>query len=225
MLVLKALSRTCGMSRHTLPYWKVHTVTQRLKHHLSRRCSSCCHDCCEDLHVSGKTAACQILTVRSGHQVASSSSIIGSVSSSLLRNRFTSASSFERLQLHPLISSAPWKQTECIAPERRKNYRKSTFYWHIPNIRNFHTSFLRKDIPEYLYGNVSEVRGVENDLYDEELEEDLYNDMEDDIVDFLTSRLIAYEETDTSFVIQCPTCSTKECDSRVQGIFVDKNSG
>lgn len=219
MLVPKALTKTCGMPRHTVVHKKLDIVTQLLRHLQFRPSTFCLYNGYKNVYAARKTVACQ-----SGYHVSSSSSV-GPLSSNLLPSIFNSASAFERIHVHFFITSALLKQTECLFTPKRKDCRKNTVSWQISNIRNFHTSVFRKDIPEYLYGNVSEVSSAENDLLDEELEDDVHNDLEDDIVDFLTSRLISYEETDTSFVIHCPTCSTKECDSRVQGIFVDKNSG
>lgn len=88
-----------------------------------------------------------------------------------------------------------------------------------------HTSSKKRDIPEYLQGNISEVASLEDDLLLNDLEEEEGNDMEEDIVDFLTSHLIAYEETATSFTVQCPACSKEDNSARPQEVFVDKNSG
>lgn len=88
-----------------------------------------------------------------------------------------------------------------------------------------HTSSKKRDIPEYLQGNISEVASLEDDLLLDDPEEEEGNDMEEDIVDFLTSHLIAYEETATSFTVQCPSCSKEDNSTRPQEIFVDKNSG
>lgn len=88
-----------------------------------------------------------------------------------------------------------------------------------------HTSSKKRDIPEYLQGNISEVASLEDDLLLNDLEEEEGNDMEEDIVEFLTSHLIAYEETATSFTVQCPACSKEDNSARPQEVFVDKNSG
>ncbi|XP_063611381.1 mitochondrial DNA helicase-like [Penaeus indicus] len=90
---------------------------------------------------------------------------------------------------------------------------------------DIHTSSKKRDIPEYLQGNISEVASLEDDLLLDELEEEEGNDMGEDIVDFLTSHLIAYEETATSFTVQCPACSKEDKSARPQEVFVDKNSG
>ncbi|KAK7060659.1 hypothetical protein SK128_018824 [Halocaridina rubra] len=87
-----------------------------------------------------------------------------------------------------------------------------------------HTSAFKRDIPHYLQGNVSEVTTIDDDLYDE-FEDGFENDMEDEISEFLNSRLIPYEETESSFTIPCHTCSLESQGSRPQEIFVDKNSG
>ncbi|KAK3877154.1 hypothetical protein Pcinc_018109 [Petrolisthes cinctipes] len=88
-----------------------------------------------------------------------------------------------------------------------------------------HTKSPHRDIPSYLQGNISKVSIAEDDLFDDELLEDLYKDMADDILEYLTPRLISYEETDTSFVIPCPHCSATDPDTSNQDIFIDKNTG
>lgn len=102
-----------------------------------------------------------------------------------------------------------------------KSLRKISFICE----RLVHTEPPHRDIPAYLQGNVSEVNIDEEDLSDDELVEELYKDMEDDILEYLIPRLISYEETDTSFVIPCPHCSKSEPDTSNQEIFIDKNSG
>ncbi|KAK8379163.1 hypothetical protein O3P69_019186 [Scylla paramamosain] len=91
---------------------------------------------------------------------------------------------------------------------------------HIGNV------FKQRDIPEYLLGYISQVT-AESDLLGDELEEEEEEkDMEDDIVDFLNTRILTFEETDTSFVLPCPTCPRKnEEETKLNEIFVDKNSG
>ncbi|CAL4072504.1 unnamed protein product, partial [Meganyctiphanes norvegica] len=95
--------------------------------------------------------------------------------------------------------------------------------------RQIHTlnyvSNKKEDIPDYLEGNVSAAITIDEDLFDDEFDEDIQNELEDDIIDFLSSRAVIYEETDTSFIVQCPTCNHDEYSTRTQDIFVDKNSG
>lgn len=132
--------------------------------------------------------------------------------------------SFHRSQLLPIFANVLQK-AEYLFPNRKSSYWAKR-PWHKTGVRKIHTSDCRKDIPEYLQGSISEVASVDNDLFDnDEVKDDLYHDMEDDIIDFFTSHLISYEETDTSFSVHCPACSTKEGDTQVQEIFVDKNSG
>lgn len=117
-----------------------------------------------------------------------------------------------------------------VVNSNKKNYpsnmpimslRKITF----TSGRLVHTEPPHRDVPAYLQGNVSEINIDEEDLFDDDLVEELYKDMEDDILEYLIPRLISYEETDTSFVIPCPHCSKSEPDTSNQEIFIDKNSG
>ncbi|XP_045613950.1 mitochondrial DNA helicase isoform X1 [Procambarus clarkii] len=206
-MLLKAFSKMWGLPKHTLSYQKVSTLTQFLKRHLTCTCAT--------RNVSEGIAYFGIHTLQHSHQTTKFPSKISSNTRCLL---------FHRLQLQ-LIRNNVLQKSECLLPNRRTNYGMVKHFWHMPQVRRVHTSVLRQDIPEYLQGSISEVASVDDDLFDDEMENVLANDMEDDIVDFLTSHLIPYEETDTSFTVQCPSCSTKDSETRVQEIFVDKNSG
>lgn len=80
----------------------------------------------------------------------------------------------------------------------------------------------RCDIPQYLAGSISEVEIPE----EEDEMENLENEMQDEIIEFLSSRAIVFEETDSSFVVECPTCrGTQGKHPNAQDIFVDKHTG
>ncbi|KAG7159901.1 Twinkle-like [Homarus americanus] len=226
MLLLKAVSRTCIISRHCLSYQKVSTLTQQLRH-FHRQCAS--------IHPRRRVMARTIYTQHSDQATKASSKIIPD-SYGVSLHRFISSSAPQRLQSPFLLANVLQNRSEQRASKDKNNTGVSSYFCNLSQVRNVilsqvrnvYTSLPRKDIPEYLHGNISEVASIEKDLFEDELENDLYNDtIEDDIVDFFTSHLISYEETDTSFTLQCPTCFSKECDTNVpaQEIFVDKNSG
>ncbi|XP_018024362.1 twinkle mtDNA helicase [Hyalella azteca] len=86
-----------------------------------------------------------------------------------------------------------------------------------------HTSFhkLSSNIPDYLVGIITEIECPEdeNDLNWNDFE------LEEEIAEFLSSRAIDFDETDCSFIVQCPTCSSSCGSTQHKDIFVDKNTG
>ncbi|XP_076042578.1 mitochondrial DNA helicase isoform X2 [Oratosquilla oratoria] len=78
-------------------------------------------------------------------------------------------------------------------------------------------------VPDYLKGNVSLVPELEDGLYEEDDIEET-DGIEDDIIEFLNSRSIGYEEMETNYIVQCPACA-KDNPSKIQEIFIDKTSG
>jgi len=78
------------------------------------------------------------------------------------------------------------------------------------------------DIPDYLIDSISEVQSLEQEKEDLKVTE---NDMEEDVSDYLISRCISYDETDSSFIVQCPSCSHNKDKFLSQDIFVDKHTG
>uniref|UniRef100_A0A6A7FTT0 Twinkle protein n=1 Tax=Hirondellea gigas TaxID=1518452 RepID=A0A6A7FTT0_9CRUS len=82
-------------------------------------------------------------------------------------------------------------------------------------------------VPDYLIGCITEV-GSSELLLSEDLE-DIENEMEEIITEFLSCRLIPFEETESSFSVQCPTCSSSATSSdeteHDQDMFVDKHTG
>ena len=89
---------------------------------------------------------------------------------------------------------------------------------------SFHSSQRFRDIPDYLKGSVSEVDNIFDDFLREEFEGNLDDDMTEDILEFLNSRLLLYEETESSFMVPCHMCSSDHT-SRSQEIIIDKISG
>lgn len=94
----------------------------------------------------------------------------------------------------------------------------------IPSV-SIHSSVCRRDIPDYLKGIISEVASAEDDLLNENFEDEVENDMEDEILEFLNSHLLLYEETESSFMLPCLLCSADDQTTRSQEIIIDKNSG
>ncbi|XP_068248280.1 mitochondrial DNA helicase [Palaemon carinicauda] len=94
----------------------------------------------------------------------------------------------------------------------------------IPSL-SIHSSACRRDIPDYLKGNISEVESAEDDLLNEIFEDEVENDMEEEILEFLNSHLLLYEETESSFMLPCLLCSADDQATRSQEIIIDKNSG
>ena len=77
------------------------------------------------------------------------------------------------------------------------------------------------DLPDYLVGSITEVDCPENEDQLEEVE----NELEDEIIEFLTHRSISYDEMDCSFTVNCPTCTSTNVNKQSRDIFVDKHSG
>lgn len=117
----------------------------------------------------------------------------------------------------PMITyQYPW-----FSLERHLLFRQLRNSWlnvcHLQYSSSYHT-----DIPPYLMGSISEVASPE------EVDEidNVDNEREEEIIEFLSSRAIVFDETDTSFVVECPTCrgmQGKHC--HAQDIFVDKHTG
>ncbi|XP_050739895.1 mitochondrial DNA helicase-like [Eriocheir sinensis] len=131
-----------------------------------------------------------------------------------------------------VVPRVQWGSRDILTPLRGTWHPCNSLYQMKYRLLHSSSSSRQKDIPEYLLGSISEVDTAEDDLLgddfeEEEEEEEEEEKMEDEILDFLTPRLIPFEETDSSFVIPCPGCTNErdEDDDKMKEIFVDKNSG
>lgn len=77
------------------------------------------------------------------------------------------------------------------------------------------------DVPDYLVGSITDFDCPET----EEDMEEADNELEEEIIEFLTCRALPFVETDGSITIACPTCSSSKNVKQMRDIFIDKNSG